>query len=339
MKKIFSILVSIFTFIFSAAQDYFEDINSEGVPVFFNAQSDKWLFSSRVNIGDNSIKVNLFKNWLKREQGFGPPPTTSRDRWFNGVGGFFKAKTENGLGSIFNSNQIAPGFSGGAYYFHRHSMWRLVGTNTRYSATMFILSGSISGSSLQLYDTTIKTISSQLRDSVFVGGSFGASYIYEFHPGTNNFFIGFSTVLSRQNNYRKLDKVIVNDDSVYNNGGFTRTIRTVDDDGEKYGIGKYLEFVSIRLRGNITYVPGFLGNQIGVVFYPSIDITKEYNPQWNTGLSFCLLQNGSPSITKVALQFEFNDLSNARNSSKSFFKRSFVIGISTAFNIITGGSE
>src|SRR5690348_2904574 len=149
-------LIVIFSFLLlkGNAQDYFEDLKGTGTPVLFKSDQDKWLFVARLTTGDNSAKVNLFKHFYVNDHGFPNPGIPALNRWklFMGAGAFCKAKIENGLGSVFSSAQIAPGFSAGAYYAIAKRIWRDDGHgSSKFSTWTLIFTASISGSAFQLY--------------------------------------------------------------------------------------------------------------------------------------------------------------------------------------------
>jgi hypothetical protein len=116
-------------------------------------------------------------------------------------------------------------------------------------------------------------------------------------------------------------------------------VTSINENGSTYAIGKYKEYFNSNIRFSISYIPGFLDNQVAFVFYPSTDLSKDFKPKYNLGFSFNFLEKGSPSISKAALLFEFADLNNSAESTKPFFKRSFSIGFSAAFNLFSGGKE
>jgi hypothetical protein len=337
-RKLFTAALVLFLFSQASGQDYFEDIKGEGVPVLLNGNENKWLFVSRLNIGDNSGKLNLYRFWKVDEEGF-DKPNQDRHKLFLGAGIFGKAKTENGIGSLFGSGHLAGGFSAGAYFVVGKRIWDVNGAATRYGTWNLIFSGSLSGSEFQLYDTSRTIFTEHLKEKTFTGGKGAVSFVRKTFQNSNNIYLGLSLGCSKINNYKKLDKVNIKNDSIYTSGGIVRTVTVVNDNGNTYGIGPYKEFGNLNLRFNLTYVPGFLDNQVGFVFYPSVDISKDYSPRYNLGFAVNLLKDGNPSVSKVALLFELNDLNNEYESSKPFIKRSFSVGIATSFNIITGGKE
>lgn len=339
MKSLISLLIFVTLLNRANSQDYFEDLKGTGNSILLNGGDGKLLFSSRLNIGDNSAKVNLYRQYLVHENGFETADFKNRNKFNIGWGAFVKAKIENGLGSLFGGGHIAPGYTGSAYLSIGNKIWHNKNDIVHFSSWAIILSGTYSGSEFQLYDQTTDIFSDQLIDTIFKSAGVGLSFIYQLHPDASNVYLGFSAKYSKANNFNKLDKVDIKNDSIYTSGGTIRTITIVNENGNTYGVGNYKEYNNLNLRLNTSYVPGFLNNEIGFVFYPSIDISKVFAPKYNLGFSFNLLKKGSPSTSQAALLIEFNDLNNAAKSKKTFFKRSFSIGFTIAFNVITGNKE
>jgi hypothetical protein len=319
----------------SSAQDYFEDTKGEGASILLNRGED-WLFSSRLNTADNSIKVNLYRQYMLDQQGFSPrQERRRRSYWGWGLGG--KAKVENSLGSVFSSGQLAPGFTGSGYLSLVNRFWDKRAIKS-YRSLIVLMYGSISRSEFQLFDTS-RTFSSQLIDTSFNGNVLGLSVTYKIHPQKSNVYLGGSVSLSKKNNYKKLDKVEVRNDSIIINGGIQRRVTTVDEGGLTYAIGPYEQYHNTNIRIHATYVPGVFQNRLGFTFYPSIDVTQRFNPMYNLGFSASMLKDGNPSVAQLSIMFEFDDLANARESTKPILRRAFSVGLTAAFNIGTGKAE
>lgn len=334
MKRIL-LLILLFSCQLATAQDYFEDIKGNGTPLSFN---NTRLFSSRINVGDNSIKANLFHQYKVNEEGF-DHPGLARHKVFIGWGLWFKTKTEDGLGALFNSGDFNPGFGSGAYLTFHKRTWSKNDEGTNYRSWILAFSANINYSQYRLYDAS-KSFSSQLYDTNFTGYTLGLSFLYRLHPNRSNLYLGASCSINKVNNYGKLDKVEVKDDTAYTNNGINRTAATVDDDGNVYGRGHYQVEHTVKLRFNTTYVPGSFDHQLGFLIYPSVDLSVEKSAaKFNIGFALSFLEKGSPTNNIAALMFELNDINNVNNSTKPFFKRSFSVGITASLNVLKGKTE
>jgi hypothetical protein len=318
------------------AQDYFSDLRSNGTPVILlKDNSSDILFSGTGNIGDNSVKVSIYKQyWIKKDE-FNPL-IVPRQKYSWGWGLSGKAKVENGLGSLFSAGQLNPGFTGGGYLSLSKFYWKKDGAgNTYFGTWVLILSGTINSSQFQLYDPK-KSFSKQLFDSSFAGPSLALSYVHAFFQGTNDVYLGASFSYARMNNFPDLAMVQIKNDSAYSNGaGLTRTVTSVNQGGDSYGEGNYLQYDNYEFRVNCSFLPGILHYQFGFVIYPSVDMSKAYKPKYNTGLSLAYFKQGNPSTAIGALYFEVNDIGNSASKKGTFLKRSFKVGFSSALNIFT----
>jgi hypothetical protein len=336
MKKISTAAVALLLLYNSSkAQDYFTDLNSGNTPVIINNEQGKALFSAVINPTDASIKANFFRQYRLKDASF---HVTDPKRHINFIGWGIntKTKTEDGLGTLISSGSFNPGFTGGAYLSYSRMHWRkLTDTSQQFGQWAVILSGTLSTSNFQLYHSQ-NPYATQLSDTSFKGRSISLSVVKLIFKGTNNLMIGLSATGSQMNNYGKLDKVNIKNDSIFNNdAGMTRIVQTVNDDGDVYANGDYRLYNNLNIRANVSFIPGALDYFMAFIFYPSLDFSKAFKPKYNLGFSFAHLKKGSPSVSDAALFLEFNDLNNASESTKPFFKRSFKFGVTTTLNIFT----
>jgi hypothetical protein len=341
MQKI-SMLCVILTLLCSKvrSQDYFGDLTSGATPVILKS-SEKGLFSAVITSADNSVKTNFFRQYeIDYAQYKKNADKLPRHLQSLGWGINTKTKTEDGLGSLFGSGNFNPGFTGGAYMSLSRMYWCKNKKDKKDSLGIFgqwalILSGTLSTAKFQFYDGA-KPYASQLSDTTFNGRTLSLSFVNGWYGGKDNIFAGASVSVSRLNNYGKLDKVNVKNDSIFPSGtGGTRIVQTINDDGDVYATGKYVQYNNFNIRANFSYVPGSLGQFVGIIFYPSVDLSKIYKPKYNLGLCIAHLKKGSPATSDAAFFLELNDLNNAAESTKPFFKRSFKFGVSTTLNIFS----
>lgn len=325
----FFLLFSIIT----KSQDYFTDLTSGTTPVLFNG-TQKALFSATVNAGDNSVKANFFRQYFMNARLY-DPLALPRKQDFIGWGINAKTKTEDGLGPLFGSGEFNPGFTGGVYLSYSRMSWKKKDSSEVFGQYAFILSGTLTTSQFQLYNET-NSFATQLSDTIFKGRTLSLSFVKGFFGGKDNVLLGVSVTASRMNNYNKLDKVDIENDSIFTNGaGRTRTVQLVNDNGNIFGTGEYKQFNNFNIRANLSYIPSALNYFIAFIGYPSIDYSKAFQPKYNIGISFAHLKQGNPAASDAALFFELNDITNVADKNSSFLKRSFKFGISTTLNIFT----
>lgn len=329
MKNILAICAVLLTIeLPSKSQDYFADLNSGTTPIL-SANDRRALFSATINAGDNSIKANFFRQY-SIDNTRDLVTNNLINEYFLGWGINTKAKVESGISSLFGSGNFIPGFYGGAYFSLTKMKWTPL---NEFSLWAWVLSGTVSSSKFQFYNP-IETFDKQLTDASFTGKSISLSHVRANFHGADNIIGGVSFTGARLNNYSKLTKVELKNDSIFTNGaGMTRIVQQVNDDGYIFAVGNYKEYTNWTFRPFITYIPGLLGNRIGFTLYPSLDLSNEFNPKYNIAIAFSLLKAGSPTLTDAALFIELNDLSNASNSTDNFLKRAIKVGISTSLNI------
>lgn len=332
MKKLLFFIFIFFTFNLSVnAQDYFSDFNSNANPVLFKG-TDNILFSTTLNVGDNSIKPNFFKQYWINKDNY-RPLLHDRHKDYLGWGINAKVKTEDGLGVLFSSGEFNPGFTFGGYLSYSKLYWYKNKKNEEtFGQWALILSGNWSTANYQLYRPR-NTFSNQLTDTAFKGSSLSLSFVNGYFGGNSNLYAGASVTLKRVNNYGSLNKVEIKDDSVYSSSGTVRSVTQVNSNGNVYAEGLYKQYNTVHASINISYIPAVFNYALGFIVYPSVDFSSGYGPVYNAGISIAHLVKGNPSCSDVALLFQLNDLGNVNKSPYPFFKRSFNFGIATALNI------
>ncbi len=303
-------------------QDYFEDSKGSGFSIMSTNVTS--IFSAKLNVGDNSIKSDLFNQYQVKK-------VSDLSTYHFGWGLSLKGKSENGLGILFSTGSLVPGFTGNGYLAFRKIIKKPVA-----KWWIFILSGGYSVSKYNLYNPS-KIYSKQLTDTIYQGYNFGLSWCYLFPVGRNklsNIILGASIGLSRINNYGNLSKVEIKDTKIINDtGGNTRNITPVQSNGDIYAEGKYLQYSSTKFRFNLAYIPSFLNNRISLMFYPSVNYSKVFAPLYNLGMGIQYLQIGSPSVSIGGLFIEFNDISNAQGKTGGIIKRTLTVGLTASLNI------
>jgi hypothetical protein len=331
------------------AQDYFEDVQGNGFPILA-FPNNRTLLSTRINIGDNSAKVNFFQFYpVSAPPAAAPQQDTGRNLGVSqpvppprvgkyadvGWGLFAKGKIESGLGNLFTSGDLVPGVTGGAYLALRQ-------VNVKATETIFgglILSATYSGSNYRFFNPKAE-FTKQFSDTTYRGFQVGLSKFSILPVGLakdNLLIVGGSVSVFRQNNYNKMAKAEIKTTTTYANpGGDTTRIATqVDDEGYLFAIGEYKQYVATRLRVHAAYLPASLKGRIGVLTYPSVELSASSAPKYNLGFGLQYLVEGSPLVSTGGLFVEFNDIDNAGNSNKKFINRSVSIGFTAALNIPT----
>lgn len=347
-----------------SAQDYFEDLRGNGNPISINVNKT-FNISARLNIGDNSAKANFFKIWRLKEE------YINRDTWIDsnfadstlnkiqfisnlgkeedfsesinfspgvssfrltdlGLGSSMKGKIKEGLGTLFTKGGFTGESQLGIYGVwhrikimkdeHKHTIVISPFLNVNHSAYRLIPDSSMSFATL---DTTLGQLS-------YGVSFFRKSYINE----KSQLILGFSLTKSRPNNWDDLDKAELKEVVVRNEPPFTNALTTVEDKGYIYGLGMIDDYTNLNLRPHITYIPFALEYRVGLIFYPSIDFAKKYaEPLKNIGLGIHFLEKGNPTISNLGIFFELNDVTNAKEKTDPFLKRSFKVGLTTALNV------
>lgn len=338
------------------AQDFFEDLRGESVPVVGRVSGNGTLLSARINAGDNSLKLNFFQIVIRNpdpnSQTTLPQgrisvtprvsaPAEKYDEVSQGFGLNFKIKTEDGLGSVFSSSKFAPGFSGGGYY-----AWRKVfidDANQNASFRYTILSGLYTHSQFRFYRPQL-VFAARLSDfRPFDGFTFSLSHFEYATTGTNGRIVGGSLSVTKRNNYTDLDKVDVKRLSNTPYGtpkDSLQTVTLIDSDGSTYALDTpqqgYKENFQLQLRGYYACIPGSLDNRIALLTYPTLgyNFDKKYvTTDLNFGIH--LLKKGQPTVTIGGLFIEFSDVFNSASDTVPFLKRSFNIGIMVGLNILS----
>jgi len=341
MKKLFLITIGVAALLHSSkAQDYFSDLSSSNTPIFLNTDG-KALFSASINPGDNSIKAVFFRQYGIESETFKKAniklDTKEYKLHYWGWGLNTSTKTTSGLGSLVSTGQFSPDFSGGGYLSYSIAHWKDQADLDKqsFSQVAFILSGTLSAAKYQFYNPA-NAFAAQLSDTNFNGRSISLSVVKACFPKTNNLYYGLSITASHKNNYDKLDKVEIKDDSSFNSPtGVARNVQPIKDDGYTYAVGSYQQYTNFRVQANVSFTPGALAHQFAFILYPSVDYSSVYEPIYNIGFSIAHLKSGIPSVSDAALYFQLNDLSNVAGKAASFLKRSFKLGVSATFNIFT----
>jgi len=337
MRLLFLFLALPFTL---RAQDYFADRNATATPILLGKDNHAGLFQASGNIGDNSVKVNFFKQYWLNESTYKADRLPRAKNYF-GWGLSAKAATVNGLGTIFSYGDFSPTFNAGAYLSYSRKTWSPSGDGTVFGSWSFILAGSFTTCDYNIY-TPANTFSHQLVDTAFHALGVSLSFVDCIYKGEDDLFVGASVAVRRLNNYPFLTKVNIKNDTAYTNGGnggragTTRTVTAINSNGDTYGVGPYLQYTDVNIRLNLSWVPAALQHNLAFIVYPSFDLSKPYTPVYNVGTSIAWLKTGSPSTPIAAVFFEVDDLNNAYGSSYAFLKRSFRVGVSTTLNILTG---
>jgi hypothetical protein len=341
MRWLFLLLL-VFPFTLSA-QDYFADRNATGTPILLGKENHAALFSAGGNIGDNSLKVNFFKQYWLNAATY-KPERLPRAKNYLGWGISGKVSTINGLGTLFSYGDFSPSFLAGAYLSYSRKTWKPSGDGTVYGNWAFILSGNFTTCNYNIYNPTA-SFRQQLTDTAFHALGVSLSFVDCIYKGEDDLYAGSSVSVRRLNNYVWLTKVIVRDDTAYTtpgggsgggNSGTTRTVTYINLNGDTYGVGPYLQYTDVNIRFNLSWVPAALQHHLAFIVYPSLDVSKAYSPAYNLGSSIAWLKAGSPSTPLAAVFFEVNDLNNAYGIPYPFLKRSFRAGVSASLNILTG---
>ncbi|HTD41961.1 MAG TPA: hypothetical protein VK671_15135, partial [Mucilaginibacter sp.] len=294
MKRSYLIIVFVLLSNLLHAQDYFSDRNANGSPIILNSHgSNQLLFSANVDVSDkSSLKANIFKQyWLNKDSYTAMVnknnDTVPRNKNFLGWGLSTKASTTNGLGSVFGSGKLNPGFAGSGYLAFSNYSWVKPkgGTGTTFSSLAIILTGTLSYTNHQFFDPS-QAFGKQLTSNSFSGTSGSLSFVKELHPSKDNWYVGASFTVGRQSNYDQLTTVLIKNDSSINNNNSTRVVEQINQKGDVYAIGKYKEYTNYNIRLNACFVPGDLNSSIGFLLYPSIDLSSAYSAKYNIGFSF-----------------------------------------------------
>jgi len=352
MKIFHGLLFLIFSPTLLLAQDYFDDFKGTGLGVL-TGKTGNTILTTRVNIGDNSIKINFFQQYrinpVKQDAIIDldsmPDLPPSSLKYDIGWGAYIKGKSENGIASIFSTGSFVPGFDGNFYLSLRNL--RTDSLKVKNDQGVFkkqpvsrwwviLLSGGYTFAKYNLYDPSA-VFQNQLTDTIFQSFNMGLSGLYILpvnRTRTDNLILGGSMVVSKVSNYGSLKKVEIKDITIDTSAiGVIRQI-TKANGNSLYGEGDYKEFTNARLRFNVAYIPKFLNYRVAVIFYPSISMSEIYNPRYNTGISIQFLKEGSPTISIGGIYVEFNDVTNVMGRGDSFIKRSMTVGLTGSINIM-----
>jgi hypothetical protein len=313
------------------SQDYFEDANGNGIPIISGDFGN--LLSTRANISDNSIKINLFTNFVISNHSSKKVTNISIKKTYFGAGLFAKGKAENGISNLFKSGDLQEGFNLGGYLSLEKFSTKNKGNSARTKYIRIIFTGLYTSSNLKLYSAE-NIYSKQLYDTNFTGYSFSLSGYFIPPLKRGSLILGLSLSNVKTNNYSGLDKYEIKEirKTIDSTGTITREI-VEEKDNYLYGVGKYEEFNKYKIRLSCAYIPGFFDNKISFILYPSSEYRKHKNPIYNIGISINFLKNGIPVLSDAGLNVEFNDVSNVANSTKKFIDRSMKIGLNAAINI------
>ena len=355
MKKI-AILISMTALMAPAvrAQDYIDDFSGNGNPISLS-MGENWNASARVNAGDNSLKLNTFGLIQLKAQNKEFPSINRRDNrmdeedftnsgehvrltddynfHFLGAGLGLKAKTEDGLGTLFSKGQVTPSTQFGGYLIwksvkikedtHRHTIVVSPFANVSYASYQMIPSDS---GYVNKYDTAVTT------------WNIGISAFRQAYIGKSQFVIGLSYTFSRKNNYSDLDKVELKEGYTWQNPGNPQQtqVTTINDNGYVYGKGTLKAYENHNLKAYFTLLPNAFDKRLAFIFYPSVDFNSQYDdPAMNFGLGIHFMERDNPGLSMAGINFEWNDTNNSKGKDQPFMKRSFRVSISYALNVIT----
>jgi len=329
------ILIILFSFWLSislSGQDYFEDVKGSGFSVL--SARNTTLISTRVNVGDNSIKINFFQQYrLKCDTAQNIDHQWPKKKFDLGWGIAVKGKSEDGIGLLFSTGSFSPGFNGSGYL----SLRNITSWQDQARWWILLLSGGYTISNFNLFNPDA-AINKQLTDTIFQGYNFGLSwcYIIPVNNLKDNIIVGASIGFNRVNNYGNLSKVEIKDTkSIADTGGTIRNITPVKRNGAIYAKGSYKEFNTAKARISMAYIPSFLNNRVAFMVYPSINYSKIYAPIYNAGFGIQFLKKGAPTISIGGIFVEFNDITNVQGKTTGFIKQTLSIGLTASLNILS----
>ncbi|GAA4326091.1 hypothetical protein GCM10023149_28710 [Mucilaginibacter gynuensis] len=342
MRYVLTIIIILFVGQTVYAQDFITDRNNAGKPVFFKSPSDTGkviLFSLGANVSDaTAIKLNVYNHkWGTKPRnyttGSGTDIVKHTDLTAHGWGAYVNTKNKEGVAKIFKSGNFDPGVTGGGYYAWNFYRTRTENGKFKTSNSNLILNGDVSFGSYQLYDSKAD-FTKQLTTKNFVGPVIGLGYLIRPTKSNGNVYWTGSVSWARTNNYDDLDTYDIKNDSLISANGITRKVTKMNPNGDTYAdAGSYEQFNEYRFRLGYTFIPANLINRFGFSVYPSVYIGGKKSARLNTGLSLSYLEEGNPTVSIFNLSFEFTDISNSAESSKSFLKRTFKVGLSTNLNV------
>ena len=341
MRSLFTMIMLLFAGQTLQAQDFITDRSNTGKPVFLRQNANdttdkKLLFSLGANVSDaTAIKVNLYKHtWgvpKNYTSGSGTEKVGHTNILSTGWGAYLHGKNKEGVAKLFKSGNFDPGVTGGIY---RAWIWNSTqtqnGTFTTSNQTL-IFYADISFGSFQFYDPAA-SFDKQISSKSFSGPSAGLSYLKRPSMENGNVFWGGSITWARTSNYDDLDTYELKNDSLTSSNGMTRKVTKINPNGDTYAVGTYDQFSEYRFRANFVYIPATLDYRFAFSIYPSVNVGGNQEARLNTGIGFHYLEDGNPTASIFSLNFELNDLGNAAESSKTFLKRSFKVGVSTNLN-------
>ena len=332
------------------AQFWYDDGDGSGFSLFQNG-SKKSLVSGRLNTKDNSVTASVFRRFTEKFNLI--PPTSDPDKpdpeiqaarpiKVFGIGLTAKGKTESGLATFLSSGKISPASTFGGYGLHQRYV-----KNKSTRIETYVIGVRYNQSSYRLFDPAL-SYELQAGDTQSFGGWEYFAGAYHLTPpkkgSSANFLYGISLNWSEKNNFSTLDKVELKTVTNFVSsppGSATHVVTQVDDDGNTYATispeKPYFPFNDFRVQLHLGYI--FEGGRTAVRLYPSIDWTNQWAPQYNAGLGVYFLKLGQPTLTNGGIFFEFNDITNAKISTKTFFQHSFKIGVIGELNFISGDSR
>ncbi len=310
-------------------QDYFEDIEGSGFSVLSGKNGT--MLSTRLNVGDNSIKLNFYQQYPQKGRKI-DPLNVPKNLYDIGWGLSVKGKSEDGIGLLFTSGAFAPGFNGSGYL----SLRDIIDTKGQSSWWILLLSGGYTISNLNLYHPDA-AFNKQLTDTIFQGYNLGLSWSYLFpvNKSRDNIIVGASAGFNRVNNYGNLSKVVIKDTkTITDTTGTARDVTPSKHNGAIYAKGAYKEYNTLKLRVSMAYIPSFLNNRVAFMVYPSINYSMIFAPVYNTGIGIQFLKEGAPTVSIGGIFVEFNDMTNAQGSTDGFVKRTLTIGLTGSLNLL-----
>jgi hypothetical protein len=341
---------------FCNGQDFFEDLKANGTPIL-EAGNGSTLLTPRLTPSDGSIKINFFK-WMGnkldttsaeiQEIEFGMNNQNSTralgTSCQSGFGLNLKARSADGLSSVFKTGSFANGITLGGYkaFARLHK-----GTKAKLTSEMTyqIISANLSANSYRFFRPD-QVVSDQLTDFKTYGG-FSASYSFlrKMSSGKNkrgNLFLGGSITFSRSDNYSSLNKVEVKRSSTYPIPGDKQlqVATTIDDEGYTYATidsgSSFKKPFFFQLRAHVTLIPDIAERRIAFIVYPELVHEIDAKTKLNGNLAFHFLKEGEPGTSILGIFLTFIDLTNSTSKSQPFLKRSLVVGVTTAWDMLLG---
>jgi hypothetical protein len=238
---------------------------------------------AQINIKDASIKIG----YLYRKS----------DKPFR-LGIQLTGKITNGLGSLVENGEISPEAKfnlslGYQWLLSKETSGKTPGTIVDDWFTIRV--GFYKGQ----YKLFIpgNDYEDQIQKKDFEGLSVIAFYNILFRT---NIIMGISFGYERQNNYQTLEEVEITDTTtVYEGNGTLRTQSAT----QKVRKGDYLESNYMLANFDVLWIPGFIGNRIGIDLFGRYDSTKD-KKIFKPGIGLFIVQKGAPTKVIGGITFE-----------------------------------